>query len=120
MNYDDIKTNLLIDLLNYYYIVPKKTNNESLDSLILISSSNLNQIDQEFYLISLQITINKTQINALRSYNKDNAKGTEQYVFNGEHKSDNGTGVIYYVSPILGKSEYMTKVGGCNNKACGR
>ena len=60
LNYDDIKTNLLIDLLNYYYIVPKKTNNESLDSLILISSSNLNQIDQEFYLISLQITINKT------------------------------------------------------------
>lgn len=38
----------------------QKTNNESLDSLILISSSNLNQIDQEFYLISLQITINKT------------------------------------------------------------
>ena len=38
----------------------KKTNNESLDSLILISSSNLNQIDQEFYLISLQKTINKT------------------------------------------------------------
>ena len=93
---------------------------------ILANIENSNPFDNNN--LDYQITINERQINALRSYNKENAKGTEQYVFNGEHKSDNGTGVIYYVSPILGKSEYMTKVGGddlhnklgCNNKACGR
>ena len=65
LNLDDINKCQLKDKNSNYYIVPSNPNNECLDSLILIPN-NINE--NNFDLISLQITINKKKIYSLEEY----------------------------------------------------
>ena len=59
MNYDDIKENLLVEKSNCYYICPELSINPNLDSIILIPPDIYNPNEMQYWLISLQITINK-------------------------------------------------------------
>ena len=59
--YDDIKENLLVEKLGCYYICPKIPTNEFLDSIILIPPKVYNSNKMEYWIICLQITINKTK-----------------------------------------------------------
>lgn len=59
INYDDIKENLLVEKSNCYYICPDLSNNPNLDSIILIPPDIYNPNNMKYWLISLQITINK-------------------------------------------------------------
>ena len=69
VNYDDLFENLFWDYTSYYYIAPKISNNEALDSIILIPPKIFNPNRMEYWLIALQITISKNKaIKSLHDY----------------------------------------------------
>lgn len=56
------------------------------------------------------VKLTKENINALRKYNKEHNK--TGYNFEGNITSDKGTGVTYYISPIINQGEYLSIIGG--------
>ena len=56
------------------------------------------------------VKLTKENINALRKYNKEHNK--TGYNFEGNITSDMGTGVTYYISPIITQGEYLSIIGG--------
>ena len=70
LTYDDQQKNPLNDFNCNYYIICHSSNNNYLDSIILIPCSQDNQNDKIFNLIALQITINKWKIYGLDEYHK--------------------------------------------------
>ena len=71
ISYDDIVKNPLDNYNVNYYIIPHNMNNKFLDSIILIPSSLDNNNNKSFFLISLQITINKKKIYSLEEYTNE-------------------------------------------------
>ena len=68
--YDDQIANPLINYNINYYITCHRSNNPLIDSVIIIPCSTDNQIDKNFNLLGIQITINKWNIYTLEEYHQ--------------------------------------------------
>lgn len=76
---DDIQYNPLIEKMYSYYIVPKLTNNPSLDSSILIPHKTFDENNMNYSLVSLQISINKKNLKTLEEYCKSTLEASKLF-----------------------------------------